>query len=265
MSEDPLLDDLVRVSREENAAERSRLDDRWDRLAAGTASAEEVAELRALAQGSAEAGAAYEAFRPLGADFRQRVVRAIREQDARMDAPSETPARAPRASVLPGLKLWLGFGGFAATAAAAAAFMVLARAPALPSYAVAEVSGGTATMRAERPGERPVFAPGDPFEVGARPLTAVPGGERPEGACFLARDREFRRLETDAEADSSGAMKLSGRIDPDVEPGLWRLWVVVGWPGKLPAPADLRASIEAGSTHGRAWVANPQEIEIRAP
>lgn len=265
MSEDPLLDDLVRVTREENAAERSRLDERWDRLAAGTATAEEVAELRALAERSAEAAAAFEAFRPLEADFRQRVVRAIREQDARTEAAPAVPAPARWSWRFPRLGVWLASGGAAAAVTAVAIRLaVLAPSP-LPRYAIAEVSGGTATMRSERSGESPVFEPGDPFEAEAQPATAVAGGEHLDIECFLARDGEFRRLESSAEVDPRGTRRLSGRIDPDVAPGLWRLWVVVARPGKLPAAADLAASLEAGSTHDRGWVATFREIEIRAP
>jgi RNA polymerase sigma-70 factor (ECF subfamily) len=49
-------------------------------LAAGTLTAEEDAELRALAVSSPEAREAYEAFRPLGATFQARVVSAINAQ-----------------------------------------------------------------------------------------------------------------------------------------------------------------------------------------
>ena len=73
--------DLGHLAREESEAEKRRLDERWDRLAAGTLSAEEEAELRALAAASPEAARAYEAFRPLGADFQARVVEAIRAQE----------------------------------------------------------------------------------------------------------------------------------------------------------------------------------------
>jgi RNA polymerase sigma-70 factor (ECF subfamily) len=76
MNNDSILSELGALARREREAE-SPLDERWDRLAAGTLTAEEDAELRALAASSAEAREAYEAFRPLGADFQARVVRAI--------------------------------------------------------------------------------------------------------------------------------------------------------------------------------------------
>ena len=49
MSEDELLRNLGHVAREQAGRERLFLDERWDRLAAGTLSAEEDAELRRLA------------------------------------------------------------------------------------------------------------------------------------------------------------------------------------------------------------------------
>jgi RNA polymerase sigma-70 factor (ECF subfamily) len=79
MNNDSILSELGALARREREAE-SPLDERWDRLAAGTLTAEEDAELRALAASSAEAREAYEAFRPLGAAFQARVVRAINAQ-----------------------------------------------------------------------------------------------------------------------------------------------------------------------------------------
>ncbi len=77
MNKDSILSELGALARQEGEAESPLLDERWDRLAAGTLTAEEDAELRALAASSDEAREAYEAFRPLGADFQARVVRAI--------------------------------------------------------------------------------------------------------------------------------------------------------------------------------------------
>jgi RNA polymerase sigma factor (sigma-70 family) len=76
MNKDSILSELGALARQEGEGE-SPLDERWDRLAAGTLTAEEDAELRALATSSPEAREAYEAFRPLGAAFQARVVSAI--------------------------------------------------------------------------------------------------------------------------------------------------------------------------------------------
>ena len=95
---DRLLRDLGDLARSEAEAEEARFDDRWDRLAAGTLTADEEAELKALAESSPEAREAYEAFRPLGADFQARVVSAIKAEraDETPSAPTE-----PRPRVLP--------------------------------------------------------------------------------------------------------------------------------------------------------------------
>src|SRR5215210_8874971 len=77
MSEDRLLRELGHLAKEEEGAEKARLDERWDRLAAGTLTTEEEAELLALAETSPEAREAYEAFRPLGPEFQARVVEKI--------------------------------------------------------------------------------------------------------------------------------------------------------------------------------------------
>src|SRR5436853_7125100 len=77
-----LLKELGDLARREKEAEKAHLDERWDRLAAGTLTAEEGAELKALAASSPEAREAYAAFRPPGADFQARVVSAINSQVA---------------------------------------------------------------------------------------------------------------------------------------------------------------------------------------
>src|ERR1700704_3282793 len=86
---DRLLRELGDLARSESTAEEARFGDRWDHLAAGTLTAEEEAELKALAESSPEDRETYEAFRPLGADFQARVVSAINAERAK-------PAEAPR-------------------------------------------------------------------------------------------------------------------------------------------------------------------------
>jgi RNA polymerase sigma-70 factor, ECF subfamily len=77
MMEDRILLELGYLAKEEREAEKAPLDERWDRLAAGTLTPEEDAELRALAESSPETRETYEAFRPLGAKFQARVVKEI--------------------------------------------------------------------------------------------------------------------------------------------------------------------------------------------
>src|SRR5947199_10745972 len=89
--DDRLLKDLGDLARREDEDERARLDERWDRLAAGTLTAEEDAELKALAASSPEARETYEAFRPLGADFQARAMSAINSERAERAASAPSP------------------------------------------------------------------------------------------------------------------------------------------------------------------------------
>src|SRR5687768_15946406 len=109
MNEERLLRELGHLAKEEERTERARLDERWDRLAAGTLSAEEEAELLALAETSPEAREAWEAFRPLGPEFQARVVEKIAAE-----LPEE---RRGRFLQFPAIRI----GGWVTAAAAAAA------------------------------------------------------------------------------------------------------------------------------------------------
>src|SRR5205823_3925220 len=93
---DRLLRELGDLARSEAKAEEARFDERWDRLAAGTLTAEEEAELKTLADSSPEYKEAFEAFRPLGADFQARVVSKINDERAKpAPAPQPAPPKPP--------------------------------------------------------------------------------------------------------------------------------------------------------------------------
>ena len=250
MSEDRLLRELGHLAKEEEGAERARLDERWDRLAAGTLTAEEEAELRALAETSPEAREAWEAFRPLGSEFQARVVEKIS---------AELPP-----------KRWWGrllsfpptrqFAGWATAAAAAAAVVVALMLPSAPppDYQIASISGGSSEMRGEQPKD---FAPDDHIKVRLRPMTASRTG-RLTGQIFLLRRGESRRLETQIEFYPDGAAEMKASLDPDLQPGPWTLWAVVGRPGKLPNPAELQSLSAQGEARREDWIAVSTDIRI---
>ncbi len=263
MSDDRLLRELGHLAREEKEAEQARLDERWDRLSRGELSSEEEAELRALAEASPEAGVAYAAFRPLGADFEARVAAALAAELQRPIAPQQ-----PRPRLLPFRFPDLRRAGWrtaAAAAAAVAAVLVLFLRPQapLPSYAL-HLSGGSSAMRGERPaGTAPDFAPGERFQVILRPQTAVSRARSLEAQCFLLRSRELRRLEVQRQLDAAGSVKMEGSMSRDLRPGTWTLWAVVGRRGELPVPADLRSFPARGEVRQRHWVAVGRDIRIR--
>lgn len=258
MNDDRLLREMGLLAREEERAEKARLDERWDRLAAGTLTAEEEAELRALAETSPEAREAWEAFRPLGPEFQARVAEKI-AAELRKRGKGRILPFPPAARI----------GGWVTAAAAAAAvlFVVLRPSGPLPDYRIASVTGGTSAMRGEQP-EEPVreFAPGDPIAVVLQPATASrPGFLRTR--IFLLRNRDLRPLDTGKEVHRDGAVKLTATIDPDLPPGAWTLWAVAGRLGHLPDPDELLSLAARGEVRRRDWIALSKDIRIqpRAP
>ena len=283
MSEDRLLHDLGHLAREDQEAENARLDERWDRLAAGTLTPEEEIELLALAETSPEAREAYEAFRPLGPEFQARVVQLIRDQGLPAAAEPATgkskgkllwwpqlatrlagwgvataAAAATLVTLLPRLAGW-----GVATAAAAVTLVMLLRPP-LPGYTLAEISGGSSGMRGEET-EAMDFAPGDQCKIALRPETPVTRAKSLKAQCFLRRGQKLRLLETQSHVDSNGFVELEGTIDRDLPTGAWTLWAVVGRRGKLPDPEELRSFSAGASVHRRDWAAVSANIRIRAP
>ncbi len=251
--DDQLLRQLGELAREPGSG--SAFDERWERLAAGTLSAEEETELRRLAETSDEARAAYEAFRPLGRDFQAGVVRAIREQ---------TSAR-----VLPFRRRAARFAGWGAAAAAAAALVLLVRPPApLPDYE-AKMSGGTQELRgeiaesAETIQPPPAFAPGDRFQVTMRPHTGLSRVEPLETRVCVVRGGEVRTVDAQAEVDAGGAARVTGSLARDLQAGDWVLWTVIGRPGELPEPEQLRSAAASAPLRDRDWVAVPTALHVR--
>ncbi|HVF59701.1 MAG TPA: hypothetical protein VNJ70_07830 [Thermoanaerobaculia bacterium] len=257
MSEDRLLRDLGHLAREESEAEQRRLDERWDRLAAGTLSAEEEAELRALAEASPEARQAFEAFRPLGADFQARVVAAIRAQEV-----AERAARKSSWKLLPWRQLIPRVAAWGTATAAAAASLIMLVRPPLPGYALAEISGGSRALRGETM-EVQEFTPGDDFQVVLRPETQVAWARFLTAQAFLLRGAELRGLEVRSRVEPSGVVKLEGALDRDLPPGTWTLWAVVGRRGKLPDPETLRSSAARSTVQKRDWVAVRTTVRVR--
>jgi hypothetical protein len=281
--EDDLLHALAGESHREREAEMARLDERWDRLAAGDLAPAEEAELRALAGQSAAARQAYEAFRPLGADFRQRVVQAVQAQaqdeagapPALPPPPAASPEPAPAGRILPFNRLLVRLGGALAAAAALAAAVALVigtRATTeLPGYGPVELTASAASQRggpvaaaAVPPDAAPyLLHQDDRLTLRARPLTAVAGPI--EARWFVVRQGVVRQgaaprllLGGTQEVSSSGVVQLKGRLRQDLglSPGLWVVWAMVGRPRQLP-DASILLSPGAGArwtVRGKDWI-----------
>lgn len=269
MTEDRLLNDLGDLARREEEAERAGLDERWDRLAAGTLTAEEEAELRALAASSPAAREAYEAFRPLGADFQARVVGAITAAQ-----PEPRKSETKKAHSLfrsfrrdPG-RLEAGLGA-AAAVAAVLVFLVrgLTTLPPLPVY-TAELSGGTQILRGEPvpPSGPQVFVPDSPLKLEVRPQQRVEGPVEVRG--FLAPATGAGEIipwqpETGFEV-AGGSVRLRGTVGQEVRLplGSWRLWIVVGRPGKIPEEGEILGALRSGRTREEDWQAVSTELRV---
>jgi len=268
MSEDPLLRELGRLAKEENEAEEARRDERWDRLAAGTLSAGEDAALRALAATSLAVREAYEAFRPLGADFQARVVDVL-ESELRRGEPEVEP-REPRSRLLrfrP--RTWWFAGSLAAAAVAASGLLLVVRGPAtmppLPLYS-AELSGRIQTLRGgpgPATGPQP-FAPGSRLSLVVQPERAVAG--EVEARALLGRGAEIVPWQPAPRLDISaqGAVRLEGTIGEDIRlpPGPERVWIVVGRRGKIPPDSELVTALRDGRTSNRHWQAVSADLIV---
>lgn len=244
MDDQELLHRVGEIVRQDeiDAAER---DDRYRRLAEGTLSAEDDAELRALAESSEEARLDYEAYRPVGPETRERLAEAFQRQAPSRVVPFERPAArpspAPRRSWQ---RSWRRLGGAAAVLAAALAFLWL-RVPSgsglspLPIY-LHELEGAVRDQRGATPDEetdRPTFRLGDTLRLVLRPP------ERVEGAlaqrAFLEREgetvlRETVPIQVAYSVSADGVVTLEAELGRELELGAWELVVVYGRLGFLP-------------------------------
>ncbi|HEY0553234.1 MAG TPA: hypothetical protein VGG20_03155 [Thermoanaerobaculia bacterium] len=261
---DRLLRDLGDLARSEAEAEEARFDNRWDRLAAGTLTAEEEAELKALAESSPEAHEMYEAFRPLGADFQARVVSAIQAEQARdTPPPLPPPLPDPLPPVLPffpravrRVEVWLGT---AAAVAAGVFFTIQMMAPLqpLPGYELA------IAVQSEYRGAAPqTAAPGSPITLTVRPDTVVKGAVETQD--FLSCAPGDLRPWQLKSSSNHGVLTLKGTLDRGTPTGSCEIWIVVFRPGKAPSdfPAEWREGRRAGNAD---WRAVHAQLDVRVP
>ena len=251
--DDRLLDAAARAFRETE----EKLDERWDKLAAGELSPEEIEKLREEARRSPEAAAAWAAFQPLGAGFEAEMVRRIQD----VQRPAAAPAAPASVSTLkPKPRAWRPWAVPASLAAAAAVVLAVwsGRPDPLPDYAL-RLEGATSAQRGASAGAAEgtpaVFVEGNRLELVLTPATATTGAV--EARVLLLAGGALRPLPAPPlETSPQGAMRLRGTVGRDVAlpPGDSILLVAVGRPGALPAPDALRAALQGASpAHGAGW------------
>jgi hypothetical protein len=269
---DRLLRELGDLARSETKAEEARFDERWNRLAAGTLTAEEEAELKALAESSPEIREAYIAFQPLGAGFQARVVSAINAERA-AEEPQAKPQE-PRLRVLPfrpvirRAEVWVGFA-----AAVAAAVFFLVRTPALPQldYKVTEFSGGIKASRGSEPipsSELQEFVPGAPLTLTVTPQKAVHEVKARVLLSSLSGKGDILPWEPEPrlEISDQGTVRLQGTLGQEIQlsPGDWRIWIVVGRKGRIPPVKEIQAELRASRTRHVDWQAVAKDLRVAA-
>jgi hypothetical protein len=256
--DDLLLKELGNLAQREEEAERARFDERWDRLTAGSLTAEQETELKALAGSSPEARETYEAFRPLGADFQARVVSAINSERA-SEAPEAEP-REEKPRVLPfrrvarRVEVWFG----AAAAAAAGVFFLVHSPSQLPvPHPTVEVIGGDKATRGGDSGPTSgmrVFSPGSMLElrVGLQPPQKTRDLEAHAFRVHAGKEKEPWASVSGFNVDKgdNGVIRLRGEVGEQIQlpVGLWQICVVISRPGKSPQEGELSAALRERHT-----------------
>jgi hypothetical protein len=245
-----------------SAPARQPLDERWDELAADRLSDAEREALLVAAASSEDASDAYEAFRPLGAEFQARVVARLMGDQAR-DAEREAKPAPPR--VVPFRRRTLRFAGIplalAASVLLAVGLVMFIRpgaTPALPGYGL-RLEGQVTLMRGETPPPAAApFAAGNHFRLVLTPEKRVEGDVI--ARAYVLDGGEPEMLAAPPKISSDGAVLIEGEVGRDVQlpPGDSRLLVIVGRESKLPgAPAlaaRLGASGEEQTSDWAAWM-----------
>lgn len=240
---DRLLRELGRVAREQDEAH----DERWESLAAGTLSEAERQELERLAREEPAAREAYEAFKPLDAAARERIVSRL-ERELAAEPARQAPPAARLLPFAPRRRLWGSAAALAAMAAAAAILLVLSPrgGPPLPGYGLS-FSSEQAVRADASEREVPRLGPGSQLELLLRPEQAV--AEPVEVRAFLLRPGEARAWTPPMERSAEGAVRIRGPVEAllSIPPGEWTLALAVGRPGTLPeAPREVLVLWEEG-------------------
>ncbi|HEX3551824.1 MAG TPA: hypothetical protein VIA62_01170 [Thermoanaerobaculia bacterium] len=265
--------ELGNLARREDEAEKARLDDRWDRLAAGTLTAEEDAELKALAASSPEAHEIYEAFRPLGADFQARVVSAINKQVPSPEPlplpPLPFPPDPPPPSflfrrVMRRAEVWVGLA-----AAAGVFFLVRTQAPLVRTqapelissgYAAAARSGGSVPSRGGETAQKRTYPLDSAFILDIYPRQPLehPGKLKARAYLSTSAGREdLKSLGLENKFDSAGTGsvhldKVTMGEDIKVKPGDWIFWTVVARKS-LPEAREVQTRLRANRPQSDSW------------
>jgi len=267
-----LLDQLSQAAREDQEA-MNRLDERWDRLAAGQLSEAEHDELRGLADATGEGYEAYQAFKPLGPAFQQNVAAQILAQQQReRDDAAQAAAAALAASIqgdpLPqqqvperrGIFKWAG--ALAASIALVGAVLLVQPERGLDRPGRFYLSGSRMTDsrggEPEKPAETPTGTP--PRLVFGGTFTLKPG-ELPESGLieklYLQQGKKLVELTLDWKKDHT----LDIPTYMPLEAGPAKLVYLIYRPGHEPTTEELLEEIGHRDAR-RQWQVELRDVEL---
>ena len=242
--ETQLLKQLAWLANEEDAGSTAGPSDRWDSLAHGRLSHEEISKLEREAQSSPDARDSFDAFSPLGADFQQRIARHVKAQ-----APEATHYGQDGVQVSPS---W----GRPLLALAASALLVLGllwvvwpwskQARSLPSYSATWPSGVRSERVEEPTSTQSFFEEGSRFDLLLRPKTDV---WPVEAVFFSSQGHGWQPWPVAPEVSDGGAVRVSGEIGTDLQlpAGSSSLMAAVGRPGRIPSPEEIASLMGTNS------------------
>jgi hypothetical protein len=253
-----LLGALRALEREE--AGDALAEARWERVAAGTATAEDLAEIEREEAGDAPAR---ELLAPLGPAAEERYAKAIEAEVAAQRAAAPVvgaptisptapaisaaeaiaaPAVSPRAPVIAlarrrGARVAAACAALAMAAALALALRSGTPGQALPAYELS-LTGGEAFERGEPSPERLRIARGSRVVLALRPSTPAAGPL--EARAFVVQGGKATPLELSVRVSPDGALRLSGSVGAEAPlvPGDAEIAAVVGRPGTLGAAGE---------------------------
>jgi len=221
MSGDRWLEVVTEEARRE--AEDPFADPRWDRLADGTITPQDKADLERLAAVPGPYQEAMRAFAPLSSEVKNEVARKIQGAEV-------LPMRRRLVAAVVGL----------AAAAALAIALVPSDQP-LPAYAM-DLSGGMQAVRGSPDATAlPRFAPDTRFELVARPAARADG---PIAAAGVWVGNGVRVRWTPAfERSDDGALRIRGttRALLPLGPGQWTMMLAIGRPEAVEKAASALA------------------------
>jgi hypothetical protein len=257
MHDEDLMKALGRAARAEPSP-----DARYDALAAGTLSDAERDALLEEAARSEAAAEAYDAFRPLGAEFQARVVNRLLGERAGTGAAPAAP-QAPTRKVVPfRARVVRRFVPLALAASVLVAVgLVMLRAGgdgSLPGYGLT-LEGQVTLMRGEAPPATAApFATGNRFRLVLTPARDVADDVEARAWVRTPDGRVAPLAAPAARVAPSGAVLIEGDVGGDVRlpPGASTLLVVVGRAGALPDAGDAAAAVDAsGRAQADDWSA----------